>query len=37
MENKCEGNENEILLGGFNITIGIMGRDGGNKTLTLYW
>ena len=36
MENKCEGNENEILLGDFNITIGIMDRDGGNKTLRLY-
>ena len=37
MENKCEGNENKILLGDFNITIGIMDRDGGNKTLRLYW
>ena len=32
MENKCEGSENKILLGDFNITIGIMDRDGGNKT-----
>ena len=24
MENKCEGNENKIVLGDFNITIGIM-------------
>ena len=36
MENKCEGNENKILLGDFNITIGIMDRDGGNKTQRLY-
>ena len=36
MENKCEGNENKILLGDFNITIGIMDRDGGNKTLRSY-
>ena len=37
MENKCEGNENRILLGDFNITIGMMDRDGGNKTQRLYW
>ena len=36
MENKCEGNENKILLGDFNITIGIMDRDGGNKIQRLY-
>ena len=36
MEKKCEGNENKILLGDFNITIGIMDRDGGNKTQRLY-
>ena len=36
MENKYEGDENKILLGDFNITIGIMDRDGGNKTQRLY-
>ena len=36
MENKCEGNENKILLGDFNITIGIMDRDGGNKAQRFY-
>ena len=35
MENKCEGNENKIILGDFNITIDKMDRDGGNKTQTL--
>ena len=35
MENKCEGNENKIVLGDFNITIGIMDRDDGKKTKTL--
>ena len=33
MENKCEGNENKIILGDFNVTVGIMDRDGGNKTM----
>ena len=37
MENKYKGNENKILLGNFKITIGIMDRDGGNKTQRLYW
>ena len=37
MENKCEENENKILLGDFIITIGIMDGDGGNKTQRLYW
>ena len=37
MENKCEGNENKILLGDFNITVDVMDRDGGNKTQRLYW
>ena len=36
MENKCEGNENKILLGDFNITVDTMDRDGGNKTQRLY-
>ena len=36
MEKKCEENENKILLGDFNITIGIMDRDGRNKTQRLY-
>ena len=35
MENKCEGNENKIILGDFNITIDKMDRHGGNKTQTL--
>ena len=35
VENKCEGNENKIVLGDFNITIGIMDRDDGKKTKTL--
>ena len=33
MENKCEGNENKIIHGNFNITRDI---DGGNKTQRLY-
>ena len=33
MENKCEGNENKIILGDFNITMDKMDRDHGNKTL----
>ena len=36
MENKCEGNENKIILGDFNITMDKMDRDGGNKTQRLY-
>ena len=37
MENKCQGNENKILLGDLKITMDIMGRDGGNKTQRFYW
>ena len=33
MENKNEGNENKIILGGFNCTMDKMERDGRNKTL----
>ena len=36
MDNKCEENENKILLGDFNNTMDIMDRDGGNKTQRLY-
>ena len=36
MENKCEGNENKVLLGDFNITMDKMDWDGGNKTQRLY-
>ena len=36
MENKCEGNENKIVLGNFNITVEKMDRDGGNETYRLY-
>ena len=36
MENKCEGNENKIILGDFNITIDKMDKDGGNKTQRRY-
>ena len=36
MENKCEGNENKIILGDFNITMDKMDRDSGNKTQRLY-
>ena len=36
MENKCEGNENKIILGDFNITMDKMDRDGRKKTLKLY-
>ena len=36
MENKCEGNENKIILGDFNITMDKMDRDGGNKIQRLY-
>ena len=32
MENKCEGNENKIILGDFNITMNKMDRDGVNET-----
>ena len=32
MENKCEGNENKIILGDFNITMNNMDRDRGNET-----
>ena len=32
MENKCEGNENKIILEHFNINIDKMDRDGGNET-----
>ena len=32
MEIKCEGNENKIILGDFNITMDELGRDGGNET-----
>ena len=32
MENKCEGNENKIIPGDFNITMEKMDRDGGNET-----
>ena len=35
MENKCEGNENKIILQDFNITMDKMDRDGGNETKTL--
>ena len=31
MENKCEENENKIILGDFNITMDKMDRDGENK------
>ena len=36
MENKCEGNENKIILGDFNITMNKMDRDGGNKRHMIY-
>ena len=36
MENKCERNENKIILGDFNITMDKMDRDGENKTQRLY-
>ena len=32
MENKCEGNENKIILGDFNITMDKLDRDGENET-----
>ena len=32
MENKCEGNENKIILGEFNITMDKLDSDGGNET-----
>ena len=35
MENKCEGNENKIIFGDFNITMGKMDRDARNKTQRL--
>ena len=33
MENKNEGNENEIILGDFNCAMDKMKKDGRNKTL----
>ena len=36
MENKCDGNENKIILGDFNITMDKIGRNGANKTQRLY-
>ena len=36
MKNKCEGNENKIILGDFNITMDKMDRDSENKTQRLY-
>ena len=36
MKNKCERNENKILLGYFNITMDKMDRDDGNKAQRLY-
>ena len=36
MENKCQGNENKIILGDFNINMDKMDRDGGNKTQRFY-
>ena len=36
MKNKCEGNENKIILGDFNINMDKMDRGGGNKTQKLY-
>ena len=36
MKNKCEGNENKIILGEFNNTIDAMDRNGANKTQRLY-
>ena len=32
MRNKCEGNENKIILSDFHITMDKMDKDGGNKT-----
>ena len=32
MENKCEGSENKIILGDFNITMDKLDRDGGSET-----
>ena len=32
MENKCEENENKVILGDFNITMDRMYSDGGNET-----
>ena len=36
MENKSEGNENKIILGGFSCAMDKMERDGGNKIRRLY-
>ena len=32
MKNKCEGNENKIILSDFHITMDKMDKNGGNKT-----
>ena len=37
MENKNKGNENKIILDGFNCTMDKMDRDGENKTKRFYW
>ena len=36
MENKNEENENKIILGDFNCSMGKVDRDGENKTQKLY-
>ena len=36
MENKNEGKDNKIILGGFNRTMDKMDRYGGNETQRLY-
>ena len=36
MQNKNEGNENKIILGGLNCTMDKIDRDGENKTQRLY-
>ena len=36
MENKNKENENRIILGDFNCTMGKMDKDGENKTQKLY-
>ena len=37
MENKNKGNENKIILDGFNCTMDKMDRDGENKTKRFFW
>ena len=36
MRNENDGDKDKIMIGGFNCTVDIMDRDGGNKTQRIY-